>query len=109
MTWPPWNYRRCKISHPFYCKPEDDVASQEVQKVQYITSFLLQARRLHGIIGTTEGSGYHILFIASQKMTWHPWNYRRFEISHPFDCKPEGDVASMELQKVQDITSFSLQ
>jgi hypothetical protein len=103
------NYRRFRISHPFYCKPEDDVASMKLQKVQDITSFLLQARRLRGLPGTTEGARYHILFIASQKMTWHPWKYRRFEISHPFYCVPEGDVASMKLQKVHDITSFSLQ
>jgi hypothetical protein len=31
------------ISHPFYCLREDDVASQELQKVHDIITFLLLA------------------------------------------------------------------
>jgi hypothetical protein len=41
-------------------------------------------------------------------MTWPPRNYRRFEISQPFFCVHGVDVASSEVQKVQDITSFLL-
>jgi hypothetical protein len=37
-------YIRFEISHPFFCVLEDNVASQEVQKVQDITSFLLLSR-----------------------------------------------------------------
>jgi hypothetical protein len=34
-------------------------------------------------------------------MTWPPRNYRRFDISLPFFCVQEDDVASQEVQKCQ--------
>jgi hypothetical protein len=37
---------------------------------------------------------YHNLSFACMKMTWPPRKYRRFEISHPFFCVHEDDVAS---------------
>jgi hypothetical protein len=49
MTRLPRNYRRCKMSHPFFCVREDDVASMEVQKVHDITSFLLLAGIYRGL------------------------------------------------------------
>jgi hypothetical protein len=106
MTPPPRKYRRFQISHPFYCMREDDTASQEVQKMQYITSFLLRARRWRDILGSTEGSRYHILSDACEKMTWPHRIYRRIEISSHFFCVQKDDMASQEVQKVRDITSF---
>jgi hypothetical protein len=38
------------------------------------------------------------------ELTWPPGKYRRFEISQPFFCVHGVDVASWEVQKVQDIT-----
>jgi hypothetical protein len=87
------------MSQPFYCLRQDYADSTELQNVQEITSLLLLAGRLRGLHGTTEGSRHHILSFACGKMTWHPWKY-------PFYCVLEDDVASQELQKVQDITSF---
>jgi hypothetical protein len=43
MTWHPWNYRIYMIYRLFFCVHGNDVASQKVQKVQNITSFLLRA------------------------------------------------------------------
>jgi hypothetical protein len=45
MTWPPRKYRMCMISHLVLCLRKVDVASQEVQNVRDITSFLLLAGR----------------------------------------------------------------
>jgi hypothetical protein len=82
------------------------MASQEEEKVQDITYFLLLAGRCRGIPGSTEGSRHHILSIACRKMPWHPRKYGRFETSHPFFCLQEDAAASQEEEKVQDITSF---
>jgi hypothetical protein len=108
MPLPPRKYKRCKTSHPIPCLRKVDVASQEVEKVQDITFFILLAGRCRGLPGSTEGSRYHILYSACGKLTWHPRKYRRFEISHPFCCLREDAVASHKVQKVRDITSFLL-
>jgi hypothetical protein len=71
------------ISHPFFCLREDAVASQEVHKVQDITS-------------------------ACGKMPWTPRKWIRCMISHPFFCLREDAVTSHEVEKVYDITSFLL-
>jgi hypothetical protein len=84
MTRPPRKYRRCMISHHFFCMHEIDMTSNEVQKVRDITSFLLHAERWPVLLRTTKGSRYHILSFACMKLTWHPRKYRRFQISHPF-------------------------
>jgi hypothetical protein len=97
MTWPPRKYRRFEISHPFSRFREDDVASQEVQKVRDIIQFILRAGRSCSLLGSTEGAIYHILFIAYWKMTWPPRKYRRFQISHHFFCVDEDAAASHEV------------
>jgi hypothetical protein len=109
MTWAPINYRRFEMSHPFFCVLEDDTASQGVQKVRDITSFLLHARRSsRGLLGSTEGSRYLILYSVHKKVTLPPRKYRRFEMSHRFCCEQEDDVAYQEVQNLRDITSFPL-
>jgi hypothetical protein len=93
MTWSPRKYRRCKISHPFFCVTGDDVASQEVQKCQISHHFFcvtgddVASRKYRSV-------RYHIISFACRKMTWPPRNYRRFDISLPFFCVQEDDVAS---------------
>jgi hypothetical protein len=87
---------------------EDAVASQEEEKVHDVTSFLLLSGRCRGLPENTEGLRYHILSFAYRKMPLPPRKYGMFMISHPFFCVREDDVASQEVRKVQDITSFLL-
>jgi hypothetical protein len=96
------------ISHPFYCLREDYTASYELQKVQYITTFLLLAGICRGLLGSREGSRDHIISFARGNMPWPPRKYRRCMMSHPSIALREDDVASYELQKVQYITFFLL-
>jgi hypothetical protein len=150
---PPRKYRRYMMSHPFYCSREDAVASQEVERVQDITSSLLHAEdavashelekvraitfffSMHGIVtvsyevqkvhditsflllagrcrdlpGNTEGAKHHNLSVACGKIPRYPRNYRRYMIDiTSFFCLREDVVASQEVHKVQDITSFIL-
>jgi hypothetical protein len=81
MTRPPRKYGRFMISHPFFRVREDAAASHKVEKVQYITSFLLRAGRCRGIPGSSEGLKHHILSSACEKMPWPPRKYGRFMIS----------------------------
>jgi hypothetical protein len=103
------NVHLCKYAPEIITECErDDVVSKVVQKVRDITTFLLLVGRWRDLPWSTEGSRYHILFIACGKMTRHPRNYRRCQISRPFYCLWEDDVASQEVQKVPNITSFLL-
>jgi hypothetical protein len=85
MTWPPWKYGRFDTS----------IISAACKKVTW-------PPRKYGRFDTS------IISAACKKVTWPPGKYGRFETSHHFFCVQEDDVASQEVQKVRDITSFLL-
>jgi hypothetical protein len=100
-------------SHPLFCVQGDDVASQDVQKVRDIATFLLLswdvtvglevAKSAPRPSAAAKRPGNYVYLSVSPESENYVFYYM---ISHHFSCMHEYDLVSREVQKVQDITSF---